>query len=83
MENDGKVRLLRLLELLRTESDELHPISIAQITAAMKERWGLEAYRITIQKDVAALQAAGYEIETIRSTRTAIISPPAPLSCRS
>ena len=69
MENDGKVRLLRLLELLRTESDELHPISITQITAAMKERWGLDAYRITIQKDVAALQAAGYEIETIRSTQ--------------
>ena len=69
MENDGKVRLLRLLELLQTESDELHPISITQITAAMKERWGLEAYRITIQKDVAALQAAGYEIEAIRSTQ--------------
>ena len=69
MENDGKQRLLRLLEILRTDSDEQHPISIAQITAAMKERWGIEAYRITLQKDMAALQAAGYEIETIRSTQ--------------
>ena len=69
MESDSKLRLLRLLELLQTESDELNPISIAQITAMMKERWGIEAYRTTIQKDVEALHAAGYEIETIRSTQ--------------
>lgn len=69
MESDGKIRLLRLLELLQTESDELHPISITQITAMMKERWGLDAYRITIQKDMDALRAVGYEIETIRSTQ--------------
>ena len=69
MESDGKIRLLRLLELLKAESDELHPISITQITAMMKERWGIEAYRTTIQKDVEALHAAGYEIETIRSTQ--------------
>ena len=69
MESDGKIRLLRLLELLQTESDELHPISITQITAMMKERWGLDAYRITIQKDIEALRAAGYEIEIIRSTQ--------------
>ena len=69
MESDGKLRLLRLLEILQTESDELHTISITQITAMMKERWGLDAYRITIQKDMEALRAAGYEIETIRSTQ--------------
>ena len=69
MESDGKLRLLRLLEILQTESDEQHPISIAEITAMMKERWGLDAYRITIQKDMEALRAAGYEIETIRSTQ--------------
>lgn len=69
MENEGKVRLLRLLELLQTESDEQHPLTIGYITEEMKKRWGLEAYRITIQKDVAALQAAGYEIEVRRSTQ--------------
>ena len=69
MESVGKLRLLRLLEILQTESDEQHPISITQITAIMKERWGLDAYRITIQKDIEALCAAGYEIETIRSTQ--------------
>ncbi len=67
MESNGKMRLLRILELLRKESDEQHPISTAQIERILMERWGLEAYRITIQKDIAALIAAGYEIETIRT----------------
>ncbi len=69
MENDGKMRMLRILELLRTETDAEHSLSTVQIEQALRERWGLEAYRITIQKDIAALCAAGYEIETIRSTQ--------------
>ena len=69
MENDGKMRMLRILELLQKETDEQHPLSTAQIEHVLRERWGLEAYRITIQKDIAALIAAGYEIETIRSTQ--------------
>ena len=69
MESDGKMRMLRILELLRNETDERHPISTAEIERTLRERWGLEAYRITIQKDIAALCAAGYEIETIRSTQ--------------
>ena len=35
MESDGKLRLLRLLEILQIESDEQHPISIAEITEMM------------------------------------------------
>ena len=69
MENDGKMRMLRILELLQKETDAEHPISTAEIEHTLRERWGLEAYRITIQKDIAALIAAGYEIETIRSTQ--------------
>lgn len=41
MESDGKLRLLRLLEVLQTESDELHTISITQTMTMMKERWEL------------------------------------------
>ena len=43
MESNGKMRLLRILELLRKESDEQHPISTAQIERILMERWGLEA----------------------------------------
>ena len=69
MESDGKMRMLRILELLQNETDEQHPISTSEIERTLRERWGLDAYRITIQKDIAALVAAGYEIETIRSTQ--------------
>lgn len=69
MESDGKMRMLRILELLRNETDERHPISTVEIERTLKARWGLDTYRITIQKDIAALCAAGYEIETIRSTQ--------------
>ncbi len=69
MENDSKVRLLRILELLKTQTDEKHPLTISEIEVALREKWGLDAYRITIQKDIVALIAAGYEIETIRSTQ--------------
>lgn len=69
MVNDGKLRLLRILQLLQRESDENHPISTAQIELILRERFGLDAYRITIQKDIAALISAGYPIETIHSTQ--------------
>ena len=67
MANDSKLRLLRILELLITQTDERHPLSTVDIEKALKEQWNLDAYRITIQSDIAALIAAGYEIETIRS----------------
>lgn len=58
MKNDGKLRLLRLLELLRDESSPEHPITTAQLERLLKERWGMESYRITIQNDIAALVSA-------------------------
>ncbi len=67
MANDSKLRLLRILELLETQTDEKHPLSTTEIEKTLRERWDLEAYRITIQSDIAALIEAGYEIETIRS----------------
>lgn len=69
MKNDGKLRLLRLLELLRDESSPEHPITTAQLERLLKERWGMESYRITIQNDIAALVSAGYGIETIKSSQ--------------
>lgn len=68
MENDSRVRLLRILQLLQ-DTDEQHPISTAQIETTLRERFGVETYRITIQKDVAALEAAGYDVVTIRTTQ--------------
>ena len=69
MENDGKMRMLRILELLQNETDAEHPLSTAQIEKLLSERWQIQAYRITIQKDITALITVGYAIETIRSTQ--------------
>ena len=69
MDTDGRVRILRILELLKEQSYLEHPLTIAEITEELKERWGLEAYRITVQKDIAALIDAGYEIQVKRSTQ--------------
>ena len=64
---EGKIRLLRMLELLQTESDEQHPISTPEAIRLLKERWGMEAYRITILRDVEALIAAGYDVRIIHA----------------
>ena len=65
--NETRVRLLRMLELLQNESDEQHPISTPDAIRLLKEKWGLEAYRITVQRDVEALVDAGYDVRTIHA----------------
>ena len=69
MENDSRIRILRILELLRTETDQDHPITIVEIVKLLNERWNLNAHRITVQKDIASLMDAGYPIEAVRSTQ--------------
>ncbi len=65
--NEARVRVLRMLELLQNESDEQHPISTPDAIRLLKEKWGLEAYRITVQRDVEALVEAGYDVRTIHA----------------
>ena len=65
--NETRVRLLRMLELLQDESDERHPISTPDAIRLLQERWGIPAYRITVQRDVEALVAAGYDVRTIHA----------------
>ena len=69
MENDSRIRILRILELLRTETDQDYPITIVEIVKLLNERWNLDAHRITVQKDIASLMDAGYPIEAVRSTQ--------------
>lgn len=64
---ETRIRLLRMLELLQNESDEQHPISTPDAIRLLQERWGIPAYRITVQRDVEALVAAGYDVRTIHA----------------
>ncbi len=68
-EGTGKLRLLYIYQLLLEETDEDHTLSTAQIQKALRERWGMEAHRITVGDDIQLLQAAGVEIGKIESTQ--------------
>lgn len=63
-ENIRKVKLLKLLELLRQNTDEEHPLSTAQIVATLSEM-GIPCDRRTISQDIVALNDLGYEIMSV------------------
>ena len=69
MEKEGRTRLLLVLRILRERTDEGHTLSTTELERILREEYGIDAYRITIQKDIAALNEAGYSIETIRSSQ--------------
>lgn len=60
-ENWQKYKLLKLLELLRQESDEQHPLSTSAICGKLAEM-GISCERRTLTKDIAVLNEIGYEV---------------------
>ena len=66
---EPRTRILRILQILQAETDADHPITIVEIIRELKERWNLDAYRITVQQDIEAMIAAGYPIAVVRSTQ--------------
>ncbi len=67
--NESRIRLLRLLQLLESDSDAEHPISTPDCIRLLKERFGIDSFRITIGRDMEALAMAGYDVRTIHSTQ--------------
>ena len=63
-ENIRKVKLLKLLELLRQNTDEDHPLPTARIVTALSEM-GIPCDRRTISQDIATLNDLGYEIMSV------------------
>lgn len=60
-ENWQKYKLLKLLELLRQETDEQHPLSTSQICSKLG-KMGISCERRTLTKDIAVLNELGYEV---------------------
>ena len=60
-ENRQKIKLLKLIELLRQETDELHPLSTNEICNRLGAM-GISCERRTLTKDIALLNEQGYEI---------------------
>lgn len=61
-ENWQKIKLLKLIDLLRQETDEQHPLTTMQICARMEEM-DIPCDRRTLSKDIALLNDMGIEIQ--------------------
>ena len=58
----NKNRLLALLQILQSNSDEHHPLTTAQVRKALAEK-GCPVSIFTLRDDIASLRESGYEIE--------------------
>ena len=59
--NCQKIKLLKLMELLRQETDENHPITTSEICRRLGEM-GISCERRTVGKDMKVLREQGFEI---------------------
>lgn len=60
-ENSQKIKLLKLMELLRQETDEANPLSASTICKRLSDM-EIPCDRRTLTKDINALQGYGYEV---------------------
>ena len=65
MQNYQKIKLLKLMELLKQETDEAHPITTNEICKRLVEM-GISCERRTVPKDIALLNEQGYEVMCCR-----------------
>ncbi|MDI9243198.1 WYL domain-containing protein [Fusibacillus kribbianus] len=65
-DNDTRLRILYLYQMLLTQSDEEHPLSTKQITDRMMEQHNIHMHRTTVPKDIELLRAAGFDIIGVR-----------------
>lgn len=63
-DNYRKIKLLKLLDMLRLETDEQHPLSTSQICAKLNAM-GIICDRRTLPRDIAILNEQGYEIMSV------------------
>jgi predicted DNA-binding transcriptional regulator YafY len=60
-ESNSKIRLLRLWEILKQETDEEHPMGTSEIITRLRKE-GLKCVRQTIYDDIRLLNENGYEV---------------------
>lgn len=65
-ENSRKIKLLKMWEILKNETDEEHPISTPDLIAKLAED-GIEVDRKILYSDIDLLNKYGYEVITERS----------------
>ena len=65
-ENHQKIKLLKLMELLKQETDEHHPLSTSEICNCLG-MMGISCDRRTLARDIALLYEQGFEVMWCRS----------------
>lgn len=60
-DNCQKIKLLKLMEMLRLETDEEHPLSTREICGRL-EAMGISCERRTLSKDISLLNEQGFEV---------------------
>ena len=74
-ENAYKIKLLKLLEILRQDSDEDHYIGTTELIDKLADM-GIVCDRRTLYKDIEVLNNFGYEVaKSLRESRIAIVLP--------
>lgn len=63
-DNYRKIKLLKLLELLRMDTDEQHPMTTGELCGRL-EAMGITCDRRTLSADIALLNRQGYEIMSL------------------
>lgn len=61
MENSRKIKLLKLWEILKSETDEKNPISTNELIEKLKKE-GIEVDRKILYSDIELLNQSGYEV---------------------
>lgn len=65
----SELRILKEIEILRNEADEIKPISTDELICRLSE-YGIAVERKTVYKDVEALKQSGYDVVTVRSGKS-------------
>ena len=65
-EHSRKIKLLKMWELLKHETDEKHPMGTQEIIARLKKE-GIEVDRKILYTDIDLLNNSGYEVMCTRS----------------
>ena len=63
-----KIKLLKIMEILREQSDPDNPMTTSQLVSALIDQ-GISSERRTLAKDIAALNEYGYEIKSVNVGR--------------
>ena len=68
MNKIAKIRPLYIAKILFEMTDEDHLLSTTDIIKILKEKYGIDGYRISVASDIELLVAFGMEIKTVKSS---------------